>query len=130
MTTRDVGQATTEIDLQHARCLTDAMALLRHDQTSDPGRPHAVLGHELRLPQSVPLWRHVTRDGRELQPVPHHGERLVVHGFEPSGASFLVHRDGEPHVRRGPALTLRRVAGPAEELLVVFSDDVGDRPVP
>jgi hypothetical protein len=83
------------------------------------------MGSRVALPIGVPVWQHVRPDSRELQQLAYEGEPLAVHSLEPAWSSFLVHRDGIPHARRGPALTLRRIDGNAADLLVVFSSDVG-----
>lgn len=82
-----------------------------------------LLGSPVSLPAEVPVWQHVDRGGRELQPAPYDGGVLIVHNTEPAGSSFLVYGDdGAPHARRGPALTLRR---PGDDvLLVVFASDL------
>jgi hypothetical protein len=115
--------------LSEEQCLVDAMALLHHEMSGNgcerTEAAAAVMGSRVALPSGVPVWRHVSADGRELEELAYEGESLTVHSLEPAGASFLVHRDGEPHARRGPAMTLRRTDGNAAELLVVFSSDIG-----
>jgi hypothetical protein len=120
----------TAVDrLPEEQCLVDAMALLHHDMSGNGCQrteaAAAVMGSRVALPEGVRIWRHVSPGGRELRELAYQGESLTVHSLEPAGASFLVHRDGVPHARRGPALTLRRTDGDAAELLVVFSSDVG-----
>lgn len=86
-----------------------------------------LVGSEVALPEGVPIWRHVHRSSRELERVPYDGCVLVVHNVEAAGSSFLVHdEDGQPHARRGPAVTLHRPDDLShDELLVVFSADLG-----
>ncbi|MDX6205161.1 MAG: hypothetical protein QOE76_2843 [Frankiales bacterium] len=85
-----------------------------------------LIGSQVTLPDAVPLWHHLHRGGRELERVPYDGAALIVHNVEPAGSSFLVHsEDGQPHSRRGPAMTFRRPEDLAhEDLLVVFSTDL------
>ena len=85
-----------------------------------------LVGSEITLPDSVPMWHHLHRSTRELERVPYDGGTLVVHNVESAGSSFLVHGDdGQPHSRRGPAVTLHRPDDVAhDDLLVVFSVDL------
>jgi hypothetical protein len=85
-----------------------------------------LIGAEISLPPHVPVWHHVHRSSRELQRVPYDGCVLVVHNTEPAGSSFLVYDDsGQPHSRRGPALTLHRPEDLGhDDLLVVFAADL------
>jgi hypothetical protein len=85
-----------------------------------------LVGSEVALPDGIPVWHHLHRSSRELERVPYDGGVLVVHNVEPAGSSFLVHsEDGQPHSRRGPAITLHRPEDVAhEDLLVVFSSDL------
>lgn len=85
-----------------------------------------LVGSTISLPAEVPLWHHVHRSSRELARVPYDGSALVVHNTEPAGSSFLVHDEaGQPHSRRGPALTLHRPDDAAhDDLLVVFAVDL------
>lgn len=86
-----------------------------------------LVGSEVVLPAGVAIWQHVHGSSRELARVPYDGAVLVVHNVEPAGSSFLVHdEDGQPHARRGPAVTLHRPEDLShDELLVVFAADLG-----
>jgi hypothetical protein len=85
-----------------------------------------LVGSEVVLPEGIPIWQHLNRSSRELVRVPYDGCALVVHNVEAAGSSFLVHDDdGQPHAKRGPAITLHRPEDLAhDELLVVFSTDL------
>ncbi|MDX6230908.1 MAG: hypothetical protein QOI76_4298 [Frankiales bacterium] len=85
-----------------------------------------LIGAEISLPAELPVWHHVHRSSRELRRVPYDGCVLVVHNTEPAGSSFLVFsEDGQPHSRRGPALTLHRPEDVGhDDLLVVFAADL------
>ena len=103
--------------------LVAALAELRQE-TPGAGCGGFVHGTQVQLPDHLPVWRHVHPASRELHPEPYSGEAVTIHNLESAGASFLVHHDdGTPHVRRGPALTLRPTSGDPETLLVAFLSD-------
>ncbi len=117
----DLGRLRSLFAL-HAGPSSAAAAAQRANLTSD------LVGARVTLPAELPLWHHVHSSSRELQRVAYDGSVLVVHNVESAGSSFLVHDEaGEPHSRRGPALTLHRPDDSGhDDLLVVFADDLSE----